>query len=616
MKTPPADGMPSEGLELFIGAIVQCVFDQKPLTHIYQCATTAGSIFLPEMVAQAQDRDTAEAMLRLLAREICDRTPRPELRFATRKLDRPGRNDPCFCGSGRKYKQCCGPLEHANAFPDLNLLPHVLDYLPRKQWPLLADSAIDPDSVAATAHDMLEDGDATAAAALLQPWFSGTGGIAARHEFLLDMLIDAYTQLDKPRKKKQLLESALQRGDRTIRSSVLQRMATISADAGDFAGAWEYFRDAQREHADSASLSHLEITLLMSQGEVSQAQERARFWIAKLTRAGAEENRELIGFMRQVAEQGERAMFDMHSSAWPELDRLRNLLAQAPAAAVMHRLKGGDADNAGYIAPDAKLLKALKHWRQCFPQIAPGLTAMGVADHPAWEDAELWLACLQTHPLLWQSLDVLDDLVLALTAVPAFGIQQTLAEPLLARAEILFDRLIEAEGAQGKLLEWGWHENRPALRLLAHLIVPDLDRPGDRTVARIERMLALNPNDNHGFRSLLMTAYLQRRQFELADRLARRFEDDTELGFSQVLALWALGRTGDALQRLQRAHTQLPRLVPMLLAKSPRKPRIESGFVRYGGADQAWLFRERELPAWQALPGALDWLRQAKRALK
>jgi uncharacterized protein len=21
---------------------------------------------------------------------------------------RPGRNDPCSCGSGRKYKQCCG----------------------------------------------------------------------------------------------------------------------------------------------------------------------------------------------------------------------------------------------------------------------------------------------------------------------------------------------------------------------------------------------------------------------------------------------------------------------------------------------------------------------------
>lgn len=555
-------------------------------------------------------------MFRMLAREICDRTPRPELRFAPRKLDRPGRNDPCFCGSGRKYKQCCGPLEHANAFPDLNLLPYVLDCLPRKQWPLLVDSAVNPESVAATAHEMLEDGDADYAIALLQPWFAGTGSITAKHELLLDLLLDAYTLLDKPRKKKQLLECALQRGDRAIRSGALQRSATISADAGDFDRAWQYFRDAQREHADSASLSHLEITLLMSQGEVTQAQERARFWIAKLSRAGAEEYRELIGFMRQIVERGEQAMFDMHSRAWPQLDTLRSLLAQAPAPAVMHRLKAGDAASAGCIAPQPKLLKALKQWQQCFPQVGPGLTAMGVAEHPAWEDVEPWLRCLQAHPLLWQSFDVLDDLVLALTAVPAFGVQQTLGEPLLARAETLFDQLIEAEGAQGKLLEWGWHENRPALRLLAQLIVPDLDRPSDLTVARLERMLALNPGDNHGFRSHLMAAYLQRQQFEQADRLAMRFEDDTELGFSQALALWALGRTGDALRRLQQTHTHLPRLLPMLLAKNPRKPRLEPGFIRYGGADQAWLFRERQLPSWQALPGALDWLRQAKRTLK
>jgi uncharacterized protein len=25
-----------------------------------------------------------------------------------RKVDTPGRNDPCSCGSGKKYKKCCG----------------------------------------------------------------------------------------------------------------------------------------------------------------------------------------------------------------------------------------------------------------------------------------------------------------------------------------------------------------------------------------------------------------------------------------------------------------------------------------------------------------------------
>ena len=28
---------------------------------------------------------------------------------------RPGRNEPCHCGSGRKYKQCCLPKDEAEA---------------------------------------------------------------------------------------------------------------------------------------------------------------------------------------------------------------------------------------------------------------------------------------------------------------------------------------------------------------------------------------------------------------------------------------------------------------------------------------------------------------------
>ena len=211
----------------------------------------------------------------------------------------------------------------------------------------------------------------------------------------------------------------------------------MRADEGDVDQAWNYFRQAQREHADSTSLSHLEVTLLMAQGDAAQARERARFWIARLTRSNAKENHDLIGFLRQVAEQGEQAMFQMHSRQWPELETIRNLLAQAPAPALLHKLKHGDAESAGEIVPDTKLVKPLKQWQSLFPQIGPVLTGMVVDEHPAWEHPQPWLDCLQGQPLLWQSFDVLDDLVLALTAVPAFGIEQTLREPILARAENL-----------------------------------------------------------------------------------------------------------------------------------------------------------------------------------
>ena len=54
----------------------------------------------------------------------------------------------------------------------------------------------------------------------------------------------------------------------------------------------------------------------------------------------------------------------------------------------------------------------------------------------------------------------------------------------------------------------------------------------------------------------------------------------------------------------------------MLAAANPRKPKLTPGWIRFGGADQAWLYREAYLPAWQAYDGALDWLRSSLRAFK
>ena len=35
----------------------------------------------------------------------------PQKRMPVRKKKKPGRNDPCPCGSGKKYKNCCGRYE-------------------------------------------------------------------------------------------------------------------------------------------------------------------------------------------------------------------------------------------------------------------------------------------------------------------------------------------------------------------------------------------------------------------------------------------------------------------------------------------------------------------------
>jgi preprotein translocase subunit SecA len=48
--------------------------------------------------------------------------PRPERRAAP--ADRVGRNDPCPCGSGKKYKKCHGSQEGAG--PAAKQAPHGL----------------------------------------------------------------------------------------------------------------------------------------------------------------------------------------------------------------------------------------------------------------------------------------------------------------------------------------------------------------------------------------------------------------------------------------------------------------------------------------------------------
>jgi tetratricopeptide (TPR) repeat protein len=603
------------GVHAFIDRIVASVIRDDPPEQTWASAEKWGPTLLAGTFPPDAPPAAQRAMSRVLARAIADQVPRPSLRYAARKTPRPGRNDLCDCGSGRKCKQCCAPLEGSIPVEPGTLLVHVLRALPRRRWPEITGSAIDPRFVGAAAMKLFDDDALTDVVALLEPWFKGESKIPASHEDMLDALLEAYTALGNPRKKRRLLEAALARGDRTIRSVARQRLAMMAADDGDFEAAWQHFTAAQREHPDSDSLAQLEVVLLMAQGDTAQAKERARFWIARLTRSSLAAHDPLIGFLRQIVEQGEAALLAPAGFDWPELTTLRRMVEHMPTPIDQHRLVGGDDETAGHIEPKTTLRPMLARWAGVFPQAHPGLTAMELDEHPAWLDTSAWIKCLQQHPLLWQSFDVLDDLVLALAAVPVPGVQQVLAEPLLERAELLFDRLVETHNPALKPIEWAWHQNRPALRLLAQRIVSDLDAPSDATVARMERMLALNPNDNHGFRSELMTVWLRRGRFEQAEQLASRYRNDAELGFGRVLALWAMNRPDEAHAQLRQAHARLPRVLPMLLAARPRKPRLQPGFVTHGGADQTWLIREEQRPAWEAVPGALDWLRDAGRTL-
>lgn len=538
----------------------------------------------------------------LFARSLWRNAPHPAYHYGLPPLTKPGRNDACFCGSDRKYKQCCEPLEHGLPFEQLNLLPFVLQSLARKRWPELAGSRINPDAVADVAHEWLEAGEWEDAERLLAPWFQHDGSIPARHEYLLDLLLDTYTELGKPRKKQQLLTHALKHGDRTIRASVIQRQATIAADSGDFAVAWRLFERAMREAPDSLSLSHLEVTLLLSEGRGDEARERARFWLLRLRRhAGAPA--ELIELMQSVADQGAAGMLAMETERNPGFARLLTLWRSAPAPACHYRLQPHEGD-AGPLRPDETLALALRRWQDTFdPLLDIGME---------WEAADDWLQLLETTPVLWQSFDVLGDIGSIVSPLQNPGTTETVLFPLLDRAETLLRTVLRHQQAEGLTLAWGWLQNRPALTLLVERIERDREREplSVDAMARLEWLvLTLNPNDNHGLRQPLLHAYLDAGRIADALALGARYPEDLPgMRYGQALALFAAGQRAQADEALQDAVRRYPKLRQYLLAAAPKPPRSEGIGVTLGGNEEAWLYREAALPLWREL-GALDWLR-------
>jgi tetratricopeptide (TPR) repeat protein len=550
-----------------------------------------------------------------MAREVWRQTPHPAAGFGPGKLPATGRNDPCPCGSGGKYKQCCLAIEQGMPKLEMNLLPMVLDVLPRRRWAELAGSRIDPDMVFDTAQQMNQEGREKEACVLLEPWFVDDADFNAQREGLFDMLLDAYTELRKPRKKAQLLDRALTVGDRRMRSAALQRKSTMLADAGDYVAAWEAFGQAQRTDPASTSLSHLEITLLISQGRQPEARERARFWAHRLAALRDPELDGMIAFMREVTAHGEQALAQRMLDNEPDLQELAALLQAAPPVAAQYTLSPGE-EAVGALKPQPALQKAMRSWDALAPKVGHSpLFDNGAVGPAAMAD---WLPLLREQPILWNAFEVLDTIVETLRAWQLDLLNDALILPILDRAEQLLREVLRVNDAQGKRLEWGWQENRPALSLIGNRIAIDReDQLIDARLARLEWLVrTLNPSDNEGFRHSLVRAYLRVGRFVDALALCESYPDDfAAMQYNRSLALFAAGKSGAALTALRDAVDSYPKPLAWLLKANPKAPAQVGWGVQIGGDEEAWLYRCDSLALWQQL-GATDWLRDCANAFK
>lgn len=582
-----------------------------------------GPSLAPELAKQV-DPQTGPVSLffRAMGVQIYNHTPNPNRDFALYPLPKPERNQPCPCGSGKKYKHCCHVLEmHDSPLADCNMLYYVLEYAPKTLLATLPNSKVNNEALADVAEQWREEGKMDRVLALLEPWFKPTMTLTKRHRWLFDILMDVYLDTDKPLKRKRLLQRACEADDKQLRADAWQRKASIDMDAGDTLSAWKSFSIAQQLDPNAPPLAILELTLLCAEGKFDQAKARATFWLARFKRS-ADVTPEFLDLLAQCTQDPRAALRAAASTDEPQppaLLELNRLLNSAPAIAAHYQL---DIHNdEAMLQPEKALATLERQWAAKAQPNKPQLTTLSNDDFDFWSRAESWLPLLQSKPLLWNSFEVLDDLVMgADTILNAGGMHEhwlDFLNKLLDRATDLLDAQLAAHPSTTNL-PWLFLENRPALRLLAHKVslLEFTEGLGQNFIRHAEHLIRLNPNDNHGFRDQLTTAYIANNQLEQAILLASHYENDAmcAVPLNHVLALYLNNQHAEALARLKTIASRFEVAIKMLLAKSPKQPPADKYGIKIGGRPEAWFYREDTLELWQQ-QGALEWLKKSVKGL-
>jgi tetratricopeptide (TPR) repeat protein len=262
------------------------------------------------------DIQEARALANVMGRQIWNATPLPSNDWRPQPIAAPGRNDPCPCGSGRKFKQCCAKLGELPAIqPEQMWAVIVSELTPDELDRLVAAKRIPLACTGAAAEAMLDDDRPEAVVRMLAPLFAPPyDRLDERLLDALDALSSAYQMQGDEDARIGLLESIHGTAPRLFRAEAAQRLATIYADLGDRERAWEYFASAVRIDPDSSGVAVLEITLLVSEGRNAEAKNRARYWLPRLKKF-TDMPIEVLELLQRASNDPERALATVDLSA-------------------------------------------------------------------------------------------------------------------------------------------------------------------------------------------------------------------------------------------------------------------------------------------------------------
>ncbi len=397
---------------------------------------------LPDLFSRFPDDQARRSFTLEFGRSLWNSIPLPGNGFRPRPIPQPERNDPCPCGSGRKYKKCCA--EWSEGTPEMDpegIWTMVAEELPLEQVEALGSSGRVPRSLlGGVATSLLDGDDPEKALALVRPLFERPERLDERDAASLNTLLEAYDALDLQEERWREAERLAVALRPPLRAVLWENLARAYAVEGEMEEAWKSLERARQDDPESPALGPLEVSLLLAEGKTAEAGERARYWRSRLREE--ELSAQGFEFLARVGENPEETQlrFSFGDEVTEQIHQLEGWLARAEPPADLYGIEpAGDDPAEGRLAAAGPLSELeLGFEAAFFPPLADEESEEEDEDWDPWDEdrAEQWLGFLLEHPRALDSVDVLEDVAHAVSEIvlDRYGfLDRPLLRPLLER---------------------------------------------------------------------------------------------------------------------------------------------------------------------------------------
>lgn len=364
-----------------------------------------------------------------LATSLYRDMPLPHRQFKQDTQKKPQRNDPCSCGSGKKYKQCCGLLADIPRLAADDLFGMAVMELNNQTWKKLAEHPDLPSSLRSRmVFVAIEKGKPKKVWQLVSPLFDNLSKVTDADQELISIGFDALLDLGYDRKRLEYMKAMTELNrHKQIQGMAYQRLAMLSADKGLIEDASHYLEKARRSAPDHFDLPIAELSIMPFLVSDQELRDRARFWQKRIGKLWGDDY-PYWHVVNKFAEHGKAATEQMMGPAVDEDDffydtesnsndlevlavKVENILLRSMGLSIEGVVKVSGRYHLGTYADEAD---RLEEWRTAWMGEVKLMHRPGTPQEyvSKWQDPGAhWLTLLEEHPQLIGHTTVLLELL-------------------------------------------------------------------------------------------------------------------------------------------------------------------------------------------------------------